>query len=64
MTSSATSRSRGVRALSVCSEISDWSSASTAPWGGYEDSFADPDGYVWGIGYSAQGEGQPYAEDA
>jgi uncharacterized protein len=38
--------------------------AAKAQWGGYEGSFADPDGYVWGIGYSAQGEGQPYAEDA
>ena len=24
--------------------------------------FADPDGYIWSIGYSAQGKDQPYAE--
>ena len=23
---------------------------------------ADPDGYIWSLGYSAQGEDQPYAE--
>jgi uncharacterized protein len=38
--------------------------AAKEQWGGYQGSFADPDGYVWGIGYSAEGEGQPYAEDA
>jgi uncharacterized protein len=38
--------------------------ATKEQWGGYQGSFADPDGYVWGIGYSAEGEGQPYAEDA
>lgn len=38
--------------------------AAKLDWGGYGGSFADPDGYVWSIGYSAQGEGQPYAEDA
>jgi hypothetical protein len=32
------------------------------PWGGYGGSFADPDGYIWNIGYSAQGKNQPYAE--
>jgi uncharacterized protein len=32
------------------------------PWGGYGGSFADPDGYVWSIGYSARGKNQPYAE--
>jgi uncharacterized protein len=37
--------------------------AAEQQWGGYQGSFADPDGYVWGIGYSAQGEDQPYAED-
>ena len=31
-------------------------------WGGYGGSFADPDGYVWSVGYSAQGKDQPYAE--
>ena len=36
--------------------------AATLPWGGYGGSFADPDGYVWSIGYSAQGNDQPYAE--
>ena len=32
------------------------------PWGGYGASFADPDGYIWNIGYSARGKDQPYAE--
>ena len=36
--------------------------AATKQWGGYGGSFADPDGYIWDIGYSAQGEDQPYAE--
>ena len=36
--------------------------AATLQWGGYGGSFADPDGYVWSIGYSAQGKDQPYAE--
>jgi predicted enzyme related to lactoylglutathione lyase len=36
--------------------------AATLPWGGYGGSFADPDGYIWSIGYSAQGKDQPYAE--
>ena len=31
-------------------------------WGGYTGSFADPDGYIWGVAYSAQGKDQPYAE--
>jgi hypothetical protein len=31
-------------------------------WGGYGGSFADLDGYIWDIGYSAQGKNQPYAE--
>jgi predicted enzyme related to lactoylglutathione lyase len=31
-------------------------------WGGYGGSFADPDGYIWDIGYSAEGADQPYAE--
>jgi catechol 2,3-dioxygenase-like lactoylglutathione lyase family enzyme len=36
--------------------------AATKRWGGYGGSFADLDGYIWDIGYSAQGEDQPYAE--
>ena len=36
--------------------------AATLQWGGYGGSFADPDGYIWNIGYSAQGKDQPYAE--
>ena len=36
--------------------------AATQEWGGYGGSFADPDGYIWSIGYSAQGKDQPYAE--
>ena len=36
--------------------------AATQQWGGYGGSFADPDGYIWSIGYSAQGKDQPYAE--
>lgn len=36
--------------------------AATLQWGGYGGSFADLDGYVWNIGYSAQGKDQPYAE--
>jgi uncharacterized protein len=36
--------------------------AATLEWGGYGGSFADPDGYIWDIGYSAQGKDQPYAE--
>ncbi|MEW2354642.1 VOC family protein [Spirillospora sp. NPDC029432] len=32
------------------------------PWGGYGATFADPDGYIWSLGYSAEGEDQPYAE--
>jgi predicted enzyme related to lactoylglutathione lyase len=36
--------------------------AATLPWGGYGGSFADPDGYIWSIAYSAQGKDQPYAE--
>jgi uncharacterized glyoxalase superfamily protein PhnB len=36
--------------------------AETQPRGGYGGSFADPDGYIWKIGYSAQGADQPYAE--
>lgn len=36
--------------------------AAALQWGGYGGTFADPDGYVWSIGYSAQGEDQAYAE--
>ncbi len=36
--------------------------AAALQWGGYGGSFADPDGYIWSIGYSAQGNDQPYAE--
>ena len=36
--------------------------AATQQWGGYGGSFADPDGYIWSIGYSAQGKDQAYAE--
>ena len=36
--------------------------AAKLQWGGYGGSFADPDGYIWQIGYSAVGEDQPYAE--
>jgi len=36
--------------------------AATQQWGGYSGSFADPDGYIWSIAYSAQGKDQPYAE--
>jgi uncharacterized protein len=36
--------------------------AGTLEWGGYGGSFADPDGHIWSLGYSAQGKDQPYAE--
>ena len=36
--------------------------AAALQWGGYGGTFADPDGYVWSVGYSAQGKDQPYAE--
>ena len=36
--------------------------AATLQWGGYGGSFADPDGFLWNIGFSAQGKDQPYAE--
>lgn len=35
---------------------------ATLEWGGYGGAFADLDGYIWDIGYSAQGKDQPYAE--
>ena len=36
--------------------------AATLEWGGYGGAFADPDGYIWNLGYSAEGKDQPYAE--
>jgi len=36
--------------------------AAALQWGGYGGTFADPDGYVWSVSYSAQGKDQPYAE--
>jgi len=36
--------------------------AAKQQWGGYGGSFADLDGYIWRVGYSAQGKNQPYAE--
>lgn len=36
--------------------------AGPLPWGGYGGTFADPEGYIWSLGYSDQGEDQPYAE--
>ena len=36
--------------------------AGKEKWGGYGGAFADPDGYIWQIGDSAQGANQPYAE--
>jgi uncharacterized protein len=36
--------------------------AAKLKWGGYGGSFADADGYIWNIGYSAEGKDQPYAE--
>ena len=36
--------------------------AADLEWGGYGGTFADPDGYMWNIGFSAQGKDQPYAE--
>jgi catechol 2,3-dioxygenase-like lactoylglutathione lyase family enzyme len=36
--------------------------AAKLQWGGYGGSFADPDGYIWNIGYSDNGKDQPYAE--
>jgi hypothetical protein len=35
---------------------------ATQAWGGYGGAFADPDGYIWSVGYSARGKNQPYAE--
>jgi catechol 2,3-dioxygenase-like lactoylglutathione lyase family enzyme len=36
--------------------------AEKTQWGGFGGAFADPDGYVWQLSYSAQGKDQPYAE--
>lgn len=36
--------------------------AAKEEWGGYGGAFADPDGYVWQVGFSAVGKNQPYAE--
>jgi catechol 2,3-dioxygenase-like lactoylglutathione lyase family enzyme len=36
--------------------------AGRLEWGGFGGSFADPDGYIWSLGFSAQGRDQPYAE--
>ncbi|MCT1479101.1 VOC family protein [Microbacterium sp. p3-SID336] len=36
--------------------------AGALPWGGYGGTFADPDGYIWSIGYSDHAPDQPYAE--
>jgi catechol 2,3-dioxygenase-like lactoylglutathione lyase family enzyme len=36
--------------------------AGALPWGGYGGSFADPDGYIWSLGYSAHSTDQAYAE--
>jgi len=36
--------------------------AAKLQWGGYGAAFADPDGYVWQLAYSATGKDQPYAE--
>ncbi|QFY07927.1 glyoxalase [Nonomuraea phyllanthi] len=36
--------------------------AGALPWGGYGGTFADPDGYIWSLGYSEQATDQPYAE--
>ena len=36
--------------------------AAKLQWGGYGGTFADPDGYVWNIGYSAAGKDQAYSE--
>lgn len=36
--------------------------AGPLPWGGYGGTFADPEGYIWSLGYSDQAEDQPYAE--
>jgi uncharacterized glyoxalase superfamily protein PhnB len=53
---------RARRAAASAGRRHDLKPAATQQWGGYGGSFADPDGYIWSIGYSAQGKNQPYAE--
>ncbi|MFI6865691.1 VOC family protein [Nocardia sp. NPDC050406] len=36
--------------------------AGALPWGGYGGTFADLDGYIWSLAYSAKAADQPYAE--
>jgi uncharacterized glyoxalase superfamily protein PhnB len=36
--------------------------AGKLQWGGYGGTFVDPDGFIWSVGYSAEGKDQPYAE--
>jgi len=36
--------------------------AAKLQWGGYGGTFADPDGYIWSVGFSAVGKDQAYAE--
>ncbi|MEU4332694.1 VOC family protein [Nonomuraea dietziae] len=36
--------------------------ADALPWGGYGGTFADPEGYIWRVGHSAQGNDQPPAK--
>lgn len=36
--------------------------AGALPWGGYGGAFADPDGYIWSLGYSGHSTDQAYAE--
>ena len=36
--------------------------AGDLPWGGYGGAFADPDGYIWSLGYSGHSTDQAYAE--
>ena len=36
--------------------------AGKEKWGGFGGAFADLDGYIWQIGFSAQGSNQAYAE--
>ena len=36
--------------------------AADLEWGGYGGNFADLDGYIWNVGFSAKGKNQPYAE--
>jgi catechol 2,3-dioxygenase-like lactoylglutathione lyase family enzyme len=36
--------------------------ADALPWGGYGGTFADPEGYIWRVGHSAQGNDQAPAK--